>query len=109
MEENTEEEYYDDVFQLGCTYKKIEVSLSFLNPPIPEMLKNAKLNYFRLQAIASRLKIELPDQQHEEKAAPDERKQFFLDQLGYVDECIRRKSKNIQDMFCNGKSVEGYI
>ena len=110
MEENTEEEHYDDLFHLGCTSKTIAIVIHLSqDPPLPETLANLKLNYFRLQAIATRLKIELPDQPDEDKTAACERKQFFYDQLVYVDECIRRKRKKHKDIFCSGMMVESFI
>ena len=109
MDENTEEEY-DEAFQLGCTAKMIKMSLVMsTDPPIPTYLTYAKLKYFRLQGLASRFGIMLPDQPQEERAPADERKQFFFNQLDYVERDIRSKSQHTIDMFCTGKSVEGYI
>ena len=109
MEENTEEEY-DDAFQLGCAAKMIEKCLKFWSDPVKSLvLACAKMKYFRLQGLAGRLGIELPDQLHEEITVADERKQFFSDQLDYVELRIRRQSQYNIDMFCTGKSVESYI
>ena len=106
MEDNTQDEY-DDAFELGRAVKMIEMFLRLMDH---STLTFIKITYFRLQGLASRLGIELPNQPLElDTTTNDERKQFFENQIDHVEARIRRQSQYNIDMFCNGKSVESYL
>ena len=104
MEENTEEEY-DDAFELGCLDMYISVYLLTTSP----FTEDFKFKYRKLKVFAKKFDIELPRQIPKETTAEHEKRQFYQDQIDYVEERMMSQSQYNIEMFGCGQCIETYL
>ena len=108
------EEDYDDAFLLGSKLAWISKTFSLcgdhLKSERTQLLETIKQKYCRLQGLAKRFGIDLPNKPPEGRTDADEWINFISKQIDDVVACIsRQESAYISDMFSTGQIVENYI